>query len=95
MGKKNEDANLEKDFIMIPGSFVDRIITVFEKGVNKMGEKDISTTIKNEITAGQKEFIESQLNRMQEKMKKTDIESGEYIDLIQAYDKLMDLIRWW
>ena len=94
MGKKNENI-VENDAIMIPGSFVDRIINLCEKGVDKMGEKDISTTIKNEITAGQKEFIEKQLNRVQERMNKADVESEEYINLVQAYDKLMDLIRWW
>ena len=78
--------------IIIGSDVVDRIINLCERTIDKIDESDKR---KEYDTTFVKDFIKEEIIKVQTEMGKVDILDEKYIELLQVYNKLCDIIRWW
>lgn len=76
--------------IIIDGGIVDRIINLAEKGLNENTKREDAKLMKMKH---EREFITTQLSRVEERMKDTDVLDDSYRELILVYDSLCDVVR--
>lgn len=84
--------------IVIPGSAIEKIMELWEKSIDieneRKEERDLAKKIRNEILQDEGANIRMQLTRIKNKMDKADIASKEYLDLLDTYEKFIQIVGW-
>lgn len=84
--------------IVIPGSAIEKIMELWEKSIDseneRKEERDLAKKIRNKILQEEGANIRAQLTRIKNKMDKADIASKEYLDLLDTYEKFIQIVGW-
>lgn len=78
--------------IVIGDGIVERLVALAERSVERMEGKEEE---KKAIYQKHEGFIDSELKRIEDLMKDKDPASHEYYELTGAYDRLLNITRYW
>lgn len=89
MSKKETKKNNNME---IGGDLAERLVGLFEREVERHEDED---TAKDELREHVYAFVNDELRKVEQRMKKLDNLSEEYYKCASAYDKLISIVRYW